>query len=205
MQHTSLLARSGLWRVTRHDTVKRLYQRLRAPGVFVAQLDRLNRSTAGLDHAASDVPAGVKIEVHPASGSALSDLDGLDVAPIAPSDRIVVARRDGTPVGWCCLSDRPMYVSELQRRLRFSGAYLWRLYVRSGERGRGIGSAIIREAVSQARIGMDAKTISALVAPDNLPSRKAFHALGFTPIDRYTSAGCLGREWHHRTSLDVQS
>jgi len=199
MQHTSLLARSGLWRVTRHDAVKRLYQRLQAAGVFLAQLDRLDRPTAER-HQVGSVPDGVSIEARPASGISLSKLDG---APLAPSDLIVLACRDGRPVGWCCLSDRPVYVPELDRRLRFPGAYLWRLYVDPAERGHGIGTAIVRQAVAYAHTGMDAPRITALVAPDNLPSRKAFGALGFTPTERYTSAGCLGRTWHRRTSLEA--
>jgi len=198
MAQASLLARSGLWRVTRHESVRRLYERLAAADIFVAQLDQFERPTAHLPRPTDVTLAATKIDVLPAvehCPAALGD------APLAPSDRIVLARRAGETVGWCCLSDRPVYVPELHRRLSFPGSYLWRLYVRPADRGRGIGTALARRAIDHSRTVLDVDTITALVAPDNLPSRKAFDALDFEPTERYTSGGCLGREWHRHTAI----
>lgn len=194
----SLLARSGLWRVTRHEYVREFYHKLDEAGVFLAQLDRFERPT-GSGGNTETTPEAIAFEVVPVTERYPEDLDA---TPIAPSDRVVLARRAGETVGWCCLSDRPVYVPELHRRLRLPGSYLWRLYVTPEERGRGIGSAIIEQAVDHSRTALGVRTITALVAPDNLPSRRAFQRLGFTPTERFTSCGCLGREWHRRRAME---
>jgi RimJ/RimL family protein N-acetyltransferase len=116
---------------------------------------------------------------------------------------VVLARRNGATVGCCCLSDRPVYVPELQRRLDFDGAYLWRLYVDPEMRGRGVWSAIVARAVRASAGAFDADRTVALVAPDNLPSRKAFRNVGFRATERFTSGGVRGREFHRRSALDA--
>lgn len=195
MTRMSLLARSGLWRLTRHKYVRRFYQRLEKAGAFVTQLDRLDRPTTRLDGTTDVDLDATTIAVVRATERCPEELSDV---PLAPSDRIILARRAGEPVGWCCLSNRRVYVPELRQRLTFPGSYLWRLHVTPAERGRGIGTAIIRQAVKHSRTKLDAETITALVAPDNLPSRKAFEGLGFAPTERYTSGGCLHWEWHRR-------
>jgi len=196
MEHTPTAIRLGLWRLTRHDRVRRLYDRLSEAGLFLAQLDRFRRGTADADDL-PDAPEGVRTAV--ASATEWMP-DRLAEAPLAPGDRLVVARRDGRPVGWCCLSDRPTYVPELRRRLTFEGAYLWRLYVRPSDRGRGLGTALVARAVRAAR-ERSTDDITALVAPDNVPSRRTFRSLGFRPTERFTAAGCLGVERHRRRPL----
>lgn len=202
MEHTPLPARLGLWRLTRHAAVRRVYDRLAAAGVFLAQLDRVVREAGprpgGADVPTPDPSTGVTVRSAPATGTVP---DGLAGAHLAPSDRVVTARRDGRVIGYCCVADRPVYVPELRRRLRVPGAYLWKLYVRPGERGHGVGTALIARAVGVAADGLDAPTVEALVAPDNVPSRRAFARLGFSPVERFTSAGCLGRTFHRRADL----
>ena len=198
MEHTPTAVRLGLWRLTRHDRVRRLYERLSEAGVFLAQLDRFQRGAAGADGLPGP-PDGVRLAVLPATEWVP---ERLEAAPLAPDDRIVVARRGGRPVGWCCLSDRPVYVPELRRRLTFDAAYLWRLYVRPADRGAGIGTALVARAVRAAARDLSSTSIAALVAPDNLPSRKTFDGLGFRPAERFTAAGCFGLEHRRRRPLD---
>jgi L-amino acid N-acyltransferase YncA len=198
MAQTSLLARSGLWRLSRHELVRQAYQHLDDAGIFLAQLDRFERATARLEGVSAAALEATTLEVVPATDRCPEQLSE---TPLAPSDRIVLARRAGETVGWCCLSDRPVYVPELHRRVTFLGSYLWRLYVTPAERERGIGTALIRRAIEHSRTTFDVETMTALVAPDNLPSRKAFRALGFTPTTRYTSCGCLDWTWHRRSAI----
>lgn len=199
MQHTSVLARTGLWRITRHEFVRGLYQRLDRTGVFLAQLDRFEREAqTPVDRSSETLPGDIRFDVHTVTETIPGPLAD---APLAPTDRVALAHRDGETVGYCCLSNRPVYVPELHRRLRISGSYLWRLYVTPGERGCGIGSALIAHAIRHTATELDSTTITALVAPDNLPSRKAFQRMGFTPAERFTSIGCGAATWHRQRLL----
>jgi len=200
MEHTPTVVRLGLWRLTRHERVRALYDRLSSAGVFLARLDRFERPTTGAAGTLPGPPDDVTTSV---VGAAEWVPDRLECAPLAPGDRLVVAAAAGEPVGWCCLSDRPVYVPELHRRLRFEGAYLWRLYVVPDERDRGVGTAVVARAVRAAAERPGTDRIVALVAPDNVPSRKAFDALGFRPTQRFTSAGCFGTEYHRRAPVDA--
>ena len=195
MEATPLSVRLGLWRLTRHPVTRQIYDTVERAGVFVAQLDRFERAAVATGES-PDLPNGVELSTARASELLPERLVG---EPIAPSDTIVWATRNGETVGSCCLSDRPVYVPELHRRLTFEGAYLWKLHVRRSERGQGIGSAIIAHAIDHS--ATDADRIVALVAPDNLPSRRAFGSLGFQPTERFTSVGCGPVEHHRRQTL----
>lgn len=198
MAHTSLPVRLGLWRVTRHPTVTRWYDRLADAGVVVAQLDRFTRPVDRPVGAAGAGPDEVAIEsVHPGGDRPAF----LEDAHLAPDDVVLLARRDGDVVGGCCLADRRIYVPELRRRLRFPGAYLWDLYVRPAARGGGVGTALVARAVEVAGSAFETPSIAALVAPDNLPSRAAFAAVGFSPDARFSTVGAFGRTWHDRSEL----
>lgn len=198
MGHSSLPVRLGLWRVTRHPTVTRWYDRLADAGVVVAQLDRFTRDVDRPVGAAGAGPDEATIESVAPSDDRPSFLAD---AHLAPGDAVLLARRHGEVVGGCCLADRPTYVPELRRRVRVPGAYLWDLYVRPSARGRGLGTALIARAVEVARSALDAPSVAALVAPDNLPSRAAFDAVGFSPDVRFSTVGLFGRSWHRRTEL----
>jgi|GEM_PF-2401302 len=192
MAETPLWARLGGWRISRHPVVRRIYGRLDQIGIVLAQLDRFERTTVESPTDDPALPDGVEL-----TGVSLADglPDTLDAAPVAPEDRLLLARRADTTVGWCLLSARPVYVPELHRRLSFDGAYLWRLYVTPNERGQGIGSALVMRAIQEAATALNETQINALVAPDNLPSRRAFANAGFTPIERFTSVGY--RDWRY--------
>ena len=198
MEHTTMPMRLGLWRVTRHERVRALYDRLADRGVVLAQLDRFERETTGPDDPESDPPDCVRFRVERPAGAVPSSLDD---APLAPGDRIVLARQDDERVGHCVLSDRPVFVPELARLLRVDGAYCWRLYVRPSARGCGIGTAIVARALAAARTAFDSDLLQALVAPDNLPSRRTFGRLGFDPVERFTTVGAYGLRLDRRRPL----
>ncbi len=199
-----LLTRLGLWRVTRHPAARRCYDWLAARGLFLAQLDLFVREAGAIETGSlPDPPNGVRIETARARECLPS---GLQDAPLAPDDVVVLARRvtDAGPdstVGYCCCADRRVYVPELHRRLDPPGVYVSRVFVDEAERGQGIGTALVARAVRLASAETDADAVSALVAPDNLPSRRAFRTLGFAPTVRYTSAGVAGRTAHRERPL----
>ncbi len=201
MRHTSAPVRLGLWRLTRHERVRALYDRLAEHGVVLAQLDRYERATIRSGDGPGDPPDEVAFRVERAGDGPDGVPDVLAEAPLAPDDRLVLATRDGERLGWCVLSDRPVFVPELRRRLRFDGAYLWRLYVRPQARGRGVGGATVARALRAAAAAFGSDRLGALVAPDNLPSRKAFAGLGFEPAERFTTVGCFGRTVERRRPL----
>lgn len=194
MGEMPLLARLGLWRLTRNPIARRVYDHLAGAGIVLAQLDRFEREAA-VARGVAQPPDNVTLTVARAADGVPASLRD---APLAPDDLLVRAERGGTYAGHCCLSDRPVYVPELRQRLTFEGSYLWGLYVTPAERGRGIGTAIVARAVTATAASLAADRIVALVAPDNLPSRKAFARLGFRPTERYTSYGLFGRERHYR-------
>lgn len=184
--------RLGFWRLTRHPLAKRLHETLTAAGVYAAQLDRFVRDTSLDPGDAVRTDAVDEIRSRRASAGVPTDLDG---DPVAPSDLIVTAVSQGEPVGYLVLSDRPVWVPALRRRLSLPGGYVWRVYVDPGERGQGIGTTLVSEAIRIAATTLDVVRINALVAPDNVPSRRAFARLGFTTAERYTTFGLGDQVW----------
>lgn len=178
--------RLGLWRLTRSGPARTVYDRLTAAGVTFARLDRFVRPTASTER---DPRLPESIDGVERDRARDGVPPALDAEPMGPEDLVLRARRDDRTVGYCLLSDRPIYVPELGRRLAFPGAYLWRVFVVPDERGRGIGTALVESAVDAADEVFDAESISALVAPDNVPSRRAFASAGFSPGERYTTVG----------------
>jgi len=195
MPQPPLLVRLGAWRLTRHPMMRWLYDAIERRGLFLAQLDRFQRLIAD-DLSTPDPPAGVRISTTLATDGVP---DQLVEAPLAPDDVIVRAHCDGKVIGSCCLSHRPVYVPELHRRLDFDGTYLWKLRVAPAERGHGVGSAIIGRAIEIS--AATAAKIQALVAPDNLPSRRAFGGCGFNAVERFSSVGVGRHQWHRRQPL----
>ena len=196
MAQPPLSVRLGMWRLTRHPATRRLYDIIEKQGVILAQLDRFQRPVDG-DFNTVEPPAGVRLS---AAKAADRVPDRLAQAPLAPVDTIVWAHRGTETIGSCCLSHRPVYVPELHRRLKFDGTYLWKLFVAPAERGRGIGSAIIGQAIESSAASV--AKIEALVAPDNIPSRHAFSGCGFQPVERFTSLGIGRHQWHRRRSFE---
>jgi len=196
MAQPPLSVRLGMWRLTRHPATRRLYDIIENQGLILAQLDRFQRPVDG-DFDTVEPPAGVRLSTAKAADRVP---DRLAQAPLAPVDTIVWAHRGTETIGSCCLSYRPMYVPELHRRVKFDGTYLWKLFVAPAERGRGIGSAIIGQAIESSAASV--AKIEALVALDNIPSRHAFSGCGFQPVERFTSLGIGRHQWHRRRSFE---
>lgn len=189
----------GLWRITRSDAARAAYDWLAEHGVRIAQLDRFERGT----HDAGGTGLAAAPTTVRASGdrAAAGYPARLRDAPIAPDDRILYARVHGRVVGSVVLSRRPVYVPALGRRLDPPGVYCWGLNVRPAHRNRGIGTGLIGEAVRWARRQPDVERVSALVAPDNTLSRRAFAASGFEPTGRHTVLEVGGWRRHNRREL----
>jgi len=199
MEMASLSTRLGLWRVTRHPMARGLYRSLQRRGLVVAQLDRFECPADEV--VATDPPPGVALDATRIGEAPVERVpSALRGAPIAPADIVIRATDRGEPVGWCCLSDRRVYVPELRRRITFEGTYLWKLYVVPAVRNRGIASALIAHA-AHSRTAANGRLV-ALVAPDNYPSRRAFTRLGFEPTERFTSVGWRTTRLHRRRPLD---
>ena len=177
----------GLWRLTRNDLGRSLYEALADRGVTFA-LMRWYEAEA-LDGPTDRSTDGVRLAPLEATGA--SGPDRLEPYREA-GDVVVCAVADGHLVGHCLLSDRPVEVPEFETTLALDGAYLWRLFVEPSHRGRGVGTAVIRHARTVAAAAFGADAVSALVARDNRPSRRAFETAGFDAGEAAHSLGVGG-------------
>lgn len=95
MEHTPLLARLGMWRVTHHPVVRRFYERVESTGVFFAQLDRFEREAVTPVPRTPDPPDDIVLSV-----STVSDRvpDHLIDEPLAPGDKTysLIKEREAT-------------------------------------------------------------------------------------------------------------
>jgi len=190
---TTVWDRLGLWRLTRSRTGRQCYELLTSAGVTVARLDRFVHTTP-IERESERVPLDSSYDLtHEYARDGVPA--GLEGEPLAPEDLLLLVRRDDRTVGYCLLSDRPVYVPELDRRLAFPEAYLWRVYVDPAHRGQGIGTSLIGRAVDAASETFEAASLSALVAPDNVPSRRAFASAGFEQCEQYATVGVGDHQW----------
>jgi ribosomal protein S18 acetylase RimI-like enzyme len=168
------MAPGQLWRLTRNRYSRALYEWLAERGLRVSVLLEYRRPAEALS---VDEPGAVEIrEQHPDSIAEYRDETAL-----SHSDLVLGAYRDGERVGSLLVGlDRSIPVAPLERRFDPAGGYLWRLWVDAPARGRGIGTALVRAGVG-ATAERDLANAVALVARDNLPSRRAFAASGFEP------------------------
>ncbi len=205
----SLLERTGLWRLFRNDAARRVYDGLAAAGVafgvmrwYAGPAVGSEPGRAGAEDAPdgsdSGAPDGVALRTVPADDARVpgrltgaGDVDGGDV--------VVCAREDGRTVGACLLGDRPVAVPELGVTVDPPGAYLWKLAVDPAERGRGIGTALVR-ASRRAATDLGADGVWALVAVDNVPSQGAFESAGYADRGRAVAVSVRGRQVYRRTA-----
>ncbi len=202
MATSAAWSRLRLWRLTRNRYARGLYERLDDAGFVLASLDRFVRGAEDARRGTStDSPDCTAVDAvrFRRAGADGGLLPALADDPLAPEDLVLTAERDGETIGYCVLSDRPAYVPELHRRLEFPGGYVWRVYVDPAERGQGVGTSLVDESVRVAAEHFDAPSVSALVAPDNLPSRRAFESVGFEARERLTTLGVAGWTWTRGT------
>lgn len=186
-----------LWRVTRNEYGRRVYETLADLGIKVAKLDQYVRDLSTVPGPAA--PAGVDIDCRRAGELDRSEADAF-VEP-APIDRVVTARVDGDLAGYGFLShNRPVYVEALDSERLFEGAYVWRVFVDPESRNRGIATVLVRRALREAA-KQGADRVNALVAVDNVPSKRVFTANGFEPKKRVSYYDLFGFERRRTTTL----
>jgi GNAT superfamily N-acetyltransferase len=164
-----------LWRLTRNDHARRLYEALKRVGItatrmyeYVAPLD------TPIDH---DLPADVTV------ASRAPDTLGTDECPALPDhrdDETILVATDGDEVlGYLFVSPAPtIRVHPLETDLSFDGAYVRRVFVHPHARNQGVATALVARARTVAA-GWELETMHALVALDNRPSQWLFEANGF--------------------------
>lgn len=102
------------------------------------------------------------------------------------SDFVAVATAEDAVVGWLVLRvETPVCVEDRGFALRFEGTYLWRLFVVSAHRRRGVGSTLVRSAAAFARSNHVGAAF-ALVETGNVSSRRLFESVGFEAVDAVT-------------------
>lgn len=167
----------ALWRLTRTDGARRLYEALKRVGVTGTRMYQYvadPRDDAGAD---ADVD-GVTFETR-----TREEVDGEyeAFAELLPDERVLCAVDGGRIVGYLFVSlDARHHLHPLEETLRFDGGYVRRVFVHPDHRNRGIATALVSRAREWAR-ERDADAVHALVALDNGPSRWTFEANGFEP------------------------
>lgn len=188
--------RALAWRLTRSRVARTLADALSDLGIQAAKMDRYvlvpgrrppPRSLDGVAFEA--MPAAV---VDPGECPVAADLD--------PDDRVTFARVDGAVAGAVFASVRPVRVPAVGRRTVHGGISLWRLFVSPAHRTRGLATALVARSVADAREQFDPAEVSAFVAVDNYPARRAFERNEFVPAERVTYYRAFGRE--RRTVVD---
>jgi GNAT superfamily N-acetyltransferase len=165
----------NLWRLTRNDHARRVYDALKRVGITATRMDEyVAQSTR---ETSRTPPAGVGIG--PERPDALNET----VCPALPEHRddetILVACEDDRVLGYLFVSPAPtIHVHPLESDLSFDGAYVRRVFVHPEARNRGVATALVaRTRVLAAEWGLE--TVHALVAVDNRPSQWTFEANDF--------------------------
>ena len=164
-----------LWRLTRTDHARRVYEALKRAGITAT---RMYEYVTSIDEPATrDPPSGVVVE--PWVPETLSPEECPALTEHRDDETILVASEDGNVLGYLFVSPTPtIHVHPLETDLSFDGAYIRRVFVHPHARNRGIATALVARACGMAREwGLD--TVHALVAVDNRPSQWTFEANGF--------------------------
>jgi ribosomal protein S18 acetylase RimI-like enzyme len=186
-----------LWRVTRNPYGRVAYERLADLGVTGTIMYRYVRDPGPVPD--REAPPDVEFDA-PTPADAP---DGGAFEQLSRDDRAVLARVEGSVVGWTFVSDRTVTVEALDRDVTVDGAYVWRVYVDPDQRNRGIATAMVARAVGLAEREFDRERCVALIAVDNRPSQRLFESLGFEPRRRHTYYR-VG-PWSRRTDARLQA
>jgi ribosomal protein S18 acetylase RimI-like enzyme len=179
-----------LWRVTRTRPARAVYDALAARGVKAATM---------LLYVAEDAP-----EVRSPPGVTFARFAGGDPpadarddawAEFTDADEALLAFVDGTYAGRVFLSARPVHEAAIDETVAREGVYVWRLYTDPAFRGRGVASSLLSRGRALARERFGTDRAHALVARDNLPSKRTFESVGFEARERvdYARLGPLSR------------
>jgi len=186
----------ALWRLTRTETARRVYDALKARGLTATQMDEYVADADAAD-AGRDPPPGVEIRaLDPAEARRFEARDDA-FAELRDDETAVCAfdggsgERDGEggengevadadPVGYLFLGDPGLtyHIHPLEADVTVPGGYVRRVFVAPEARNRGIATALVSRAVAVAD-DRGAETVHALVARDNRPSQWTFESVGF--------------------------
>lgn len=196
------MTRLPLWKLTRNPVGRAIYDRVSGRALRFAALELYRRPAA---------------EADPESSPSRTDGDGSESAleltvretvdddtlpykadEADEADLFVLARANGEVIGQVFLTRTEPYVRELETTLSIDGGYVHRLYVDPDYRNRGVGSQLLARAIDAVRDRWGRRDLYALIADDNLPSRRLFEGRGFVPESRfrYVRLGPLSRRWH---------
>jgi len=163
-----------LHRLVRNPYARTVYDRLQAAGVTMTWLSEYARSL--------DEPLGREADC----SSVARSCDPSRVAPIGArvdqlvdGETVIGAFEDGMALGYLFLSvDAVIDIRPLERELAFDDGYIRRVFVAPEHRQRGVAGALLRCACLRAS-ERGASRVTALVARDNVPSRRLFESHGF--------------------------
>ncbi len=174
---------ANLWRLTRNDHARRVYDALKHVGLTATRMYEYVAPSA--EEVNRDTPEGVT--VRPEDPDALTR----EECPALPEHRddetVLVAREeteggeveDGEVLGYLFVSPAPtIHVHPLETELSFDGAYVRRVFVHPHARNRGVATALVARTRTLAH-EWGLATVHALVALDNRPSQWTFEANGF--------------------------
>ena len=198
-----------LWRLVRNRYSRMVYETLSTAGLTVSRMVEYEvdlRERASLDGTGPpDVPAQASFHTAPARTDPIRRLD-LDFSiPVTFLDDewVIAATAGGEAVGRSLVSaGQYPRVDALGGRMTFDGAYIRRVYVHPEWRNRGLARRLVAETLRVANRQFGVDTATALIAPDNKPSRWAFEANGFEPVRRHDYLSVFGREYRRVTGTD---
>jgi GNAT superfamily N-acetyltransferase len=171
---------TGAWKLCRNRYGRAIYDRLQEYGVTATLMTRFTASLP-LD---TNSTAATKCTVEVANPDRVTTLD----APVGElrANEVVVAAFDGRDaVGYLfCSLDSTHTIAPLERTLSFDGAYIRRVFVHPEHRNRGVATALVAQACAWAS-EQGARNATALVARDNVPSRRLFAREGFEPASSH--------------------
>ncbi|ELZ81815.1 protein N-acetyltransferase-like protein [Haloferax elongans ATCC BAA-1513] len=187
----------ALWRLTRTETARRVYETLKSLGITGTQMDEYVTETAA-DRPNREPDAAIDIRAL-APDDARPHEQTYDAFSELRDDEQAVCAFDGDDlVGYLFLGDPGLtyHVKPLEKRLHIPGGYIRRVFVDPAARNQGIATALVSRAVAEAE-NRDADTVHALVARDNRPSQWTFEANGFR-VERTRSYYRIG-PWNRRS------
>ena len=216
------MTRPPLWKLTRNPVGRALYDRVSGRGIRFAALE-LYRRPATESESDPDPDPGPRSESTPdddrseSTTSRSGDDRSLEVTvreSVDPeslpyradeaneADLFVLGRDGGAVIGQVFLTRDEAYVHELEATLSIDGVYVHRLYVDPDYRNRGIGSRLLASAIAAVRDRWGPQDLYALIADDNVPSRRLFEGRAFAPESRfrYVRLGPLSGRWRSSPS-----
>ncbi len=117
---------------------------------------------------------------------------------------IVASRRaDGETIGYMHYTSGMIYVPEVRRKMLMDGQYIYRVLTNPEMRRQGVGRNLLKRTLNEILKETDgqAKYVYAIIAVDNLPSRKLFEGAGFVPIRTFMYSRVGDRETYEEEDM----